>query len=369
MICPALFLHICAMRKLFILILLVGGGILLFSFIHYREYDNVNDLRKAYAQRPDQWPAPFTEKGLTWKELGELPAGPYQDKKDSLKNLVELGKILFFDTRLSGSGKISCASCHDPALNWTDGKQRSSGHEGAMTKRNAPTIQNSWYYNRLFWDGRSRDLQDQAFGPINSETEMHSEMHDVMRKLSRLPAYRSLFKAAFGDEGIDPDRLTEAIAVFEKTVASRRSRFDEFAAGNTKALNNSEIRGLHLFRTKARCINCHNGPLFSDNQFHNSGFSGDDEGYYKVTHNDADKGKFKTPSLRDVSRTGPWMHDGQLSDLREIISRYNQAAFPAGTDTLLRPLKLNARERKDLLAFLQAISAPPLEFKKPEIPE
>lgn len=357
------------MRSFLMLIILAVAGAVLVSFIRDGEKDNAADLRKLYEQSPDKWPAPFIENGVQWKELGILPPGPLAGKEDSLKHIIELGKILFFDTRLSGSGKISCASCHDPALNWTDGKQRSVGHEGAMTKRNAPTILNSWYYNRLFWDGRSRDLQDQAFGPINSETEMHSEMHDVMRRLSKSPAYRKLFKAAFDDEQVDPDRMTGAIAVFEKTVISSRNRFDAFIAGNKKALSNSELRGLHLFRTKARCINCHNGPLFSDNSFHNSGFSGNDDGYYKVTHNDADKGKFKTPSLRDVARTGPWMHDGQFSDLSDIIARYNEAAFPAGTDTLLRPLKLSARDRRDLLAFLKVISAAPPEFNKPVIPE
>ena len=267
----------------------------------------------------------MVDEGVQWTELGILPESPLAKNYDSLQHIIELGKILFFDIRLSSSGKISCATCHQPELNWTDGKEKSIGHEGAVTKRNSPTIQNSWFYNRLFWDGRARDLQDQAFAPINSETEMHSEMHEVMRKLSKITSYHDLFEKAFGDEDIDPFKMTEAIATFEKTIVSRKSKFDEFLAGNKKALSNSQLRGLHLFRTKAKCMNCHNGPLFSDNQFHNIGFSGTDEGYYKVSHKDEDIGKFKTPSLRDVMKTGPWMHDGTQKDMPSILDKFNKA--------------------------------------------
>ncbi|HQW43168.1 MAG: cytochrome-c peroxidase [Chitinophagaceae bacterium] len=350
------------MRKLIVITLL--SVIVLFSVSFTKE-----NLRNIYSRPSSAWPKPFIDEGVIWQELGVLPPGPLEKQMDSLKAVIELGKALFFDTRLSGSGKISCATCHQPELNWTDGKVKSIGHEGAVTQRNSPTIQNSWYYNRLFWDGRSRDLQDQAFGPINSETEMHSEMPEVMRKLRRVKGYKELFKKAFGDEEIDPFVMTEAIATFEKTISSRKSRFDEFLEGNKKALNNSEVRGLHLFRTKARCINCHNGPLFSDNQFHNRGFSNGDVGYYKVTHIEEDMGKFKTPSLRDVARTGPWMHDGQFNSLEQIISQYSIAKFPPGTNPLLRTIGLTDREQKDLLAFLKAISAPPLAFSKPVLPE
>lgn len=357
------------MQKWLVIALLSVTTIAFVSFTQENEEVNADKLRKLYAQSPDKWPAPFTDAGVQWTELGILPDSPIEKYKDSLKHMIELGKMLFFDTRLSGSGKISCATCHQPELNWTDGKVKSIGHEGAVTKRNSPTIQNTWFYKRLFWDGRSRDLQDQAFGPINSESEMNSEMPDVMRMLRRNKQYRTLFRQAYGHDDIGPDEMTNAIAVFEKTITSQKTKFDEFAAGNSKALSNSELRGLHLFRTKARCINCHNGPLFSDNQFHNSGFSSGDAGHYNVTHKEEDQGKFKTPSLRDVTKTDPWMHDGQFNSLEQVISRYNIAKFPPGTDPLLRSLELTGKEEKDLLAFLKAISAPPLEFKKPVLPE
>ena len=349
------------MRKLFVIASLVS--IVLSSLSFSKE-----SLRSIYSRPSSEWPKPSVDEGVYWKELGILPSSPLDLQNDSIKNLVELGKILFFDTRLSNSGKISCATCHQPELSWTDGKEKSIGHEGAMNKRNSPSLQNVWFFQKLFWDGRAKDLQDQAFAPINSESEMHSDMPDVMRKIRSVKEYSNLFKKAFGDDAIDPDRMTEAIASFEKTIVSRKSRFDDFLEGNKKALTNSELRGLNLFRTKARCMNCHNGSLFSDNQFHNTGLTHGDDGYYKVTHKDEDKGKFKTPSLRDVVKTGPWMHDGSFTDLSQVISRYNIAKAPPGSSDLIRSIGLTNKEMKDLLAFLKAISAEPLVFGKPSIP-
>lgn len=350
------------MRKLFVILPLAAAIIILVSF-------SKENLRSIYSRPPSQWPAPFIDEGVKWTELGVLPESPVEKQKDSLKHIIELGKALFFDTRLSGSGKISCATCHQPELNWTDGKKRSAGHEGVIVKRNAPTIANSWFYKRLFWDGRARDLQDQAFAPIVSESEMHNEMPDVMRMLRNIKGYREMFKKAYGDDGINPDRMTGAIAIFEKTIISRKSRFDEFLEGNKKVLTRSELRGLHVFRTKAKCMNCHYGPLFTDNQFHNIGFSGNDAGYYKVTHQDADTGKFKTPSLRDVIRTGPWMHDGKQNDMKTLIDLLNIADLRVTKISPAKPLGLTKREKADLQAFLEAISSLPENFQKPVLPE
>jgi cytochrome c peroxidase len=356
------------MRKIFVIISLLIAVILSVAFTNNN--DRAESLRKIYSRSPDQWPKPFVDAGVEWKELGILPESPLYSQTDSLKNVIELGKILFFDPRLSGSGKISCATCHKPELNWTDGVEKSFGHDSTVNKRNSPTIQNSWFYKKLFWDGRARDLEDQAFAPINSESEMHGDIRELPFKLRRIKGYAPLFDSAYGNPRIDPDRIAYAIATFEKTIVSRKSRFDDFLSGKTKALNNSELKGLHLFRTKARCMNCHHGAMFTDNSFHNSGFFYNEEGLYKVTHKEEDKGKFKTPSLRDVARTGPWMHDGSMKNLQQIISRYSIAKFPPGTaDPLIKSLGLTGKEKKDLLAFLKAISAPPLEFKKPVLPE
>jgi len=237
-----------------------------------------------------------------------------------------------------------------------------------MNKRNSPTIANSWFYKHLFWDGRARDLQDQAFGPIISESEMGSDMPEVMMKLRRINGYKELFKRAYGDEGINPDRMTGAIAVFEKTVVSRKSRFDEFLEGKRRALSNEELQGLQIFRTKAKCMNCHNGPMFSDNQFHKGVFDSNDAGHYNVSHKDEDLGKFKTPSLRDVMRTAPWGHNGAAKHMMDILPAYNKAS-PSPLSDKTQMLYLSNRELMNLLAFLNAISAPPPEFQKPVLPE
>ena len=237
-----------------------------------------------------------------------------------------------------------------------------------MNKRNAPTIQNTWFYKRLFWDGRSHSLEDQAFAPINSESEMHHEMGAVVRAINRIPYYRSSIREIFGDEHADPERITIALAAFQRTIRSQYSRFDSFLLGNRNKLSDQELSGLHIFRTKAGCMNCHNGPLFSDNGFHNNGLAGFDKGYYQVTHQDADLGKMKTPSLRDVARTGPWMHDGALTSLEKIIDHYSDPAHSKNLDPLVRPTKLTPPEKADLLAFLRSISAPPAAFVRPKLP-
>lgn len=344
-------------------------------------------LRFLYSLPADQWPAPFIDSGIVWKELGIIPESPLQAQKDSLRHLIELGKTLFFDPRLSGSNQISCASCHIPDLSWTDGRSKSVGHDQKLNKRNSPSLLNVWGYERLFWDGRSPSLEDQAFGPINSESEMHSEMPDLMRKLRRIPGYKPLFDSAFHGEGITPETLTSALAVFQRTLVSRKADFDDFLLGKKAAMSDAAIRGLHLFRTKARCMNCHFGPLFTDNDFHNIGLTyykreNEDLGRYAVTHLPEDVGRFKTPSLRDVIRTRPWMHNGLFDNIEGILNMYNAGMpqpkpkpdqendplFPK-TDKLLRKLDLTSGEKQDIIAFLNAITTEPLRIKAPAMPQ
>jgi cytochrome c peroxidase len=357
------------MRKCFVIASLLLSVAVFISFTKADAEAESIHLRKIYSRPSAEWPAPFIDAGVKHEELGILPGGPLHTIPDSLKDIIELGKVLFFDTRLSGSGKIACASCHQPELSWTDGKEKSFGHEGTVNKRNAPTIQNVWFFKKLFWDGRSHSLEDQAFAPINSESEMHNDMRELPRHLKKITGYPILFNAAFGDPAINPDRIGEALAMFQRTIISGKSRFDDFLSGKNNALTNSELRGLHLFRTKARCINCHNGPLFSDNLFHSNGFAAMDPGLYNVTHKEADRGKMKTPSLRDIIYTGPWMHDGRLNRLDIIIDRYDQGNKDGQAgDSLIRQLGLNHKESRDLLAFLEAISAKPLPFIKPTLP-
>ena len=340
----------------------------LVSFTRYGK-DDKPDYRKIYSRPPGQWPRPLIAEGVDWKELGLLPGSPLKIDSDSIRALVELGKVLFFDSRISGSGKISCASCHQPALAWTDGRARSLGHEGAVNKRNSPTIQNVWFYKKLFWDGRSRDLEDQAFAPINSESEMHADMRELPLRLKKIKGYPLLFKLAYGDPDINADRIAGAIAAFERTIISRPSRFDEFLKGRRNALSSIELRGLHIFRTKAGCMNCHNGPLFTDNQFHQTIFTDDDKGQFNVTHLEGDMGKFKTPSLRDLLYTGPYTHSGSINNLEEIIALYEGVVEAGSKPTIPPSINLGGTDVADLLAFLKAISSPPLPVQPPVLPD
>ncbi len=343
-------------------------------------------LRYLYSLTPDQWPAPTIDSSIKWTELGRLPQSPLAPHPDSLQQLILLGKTLFFDTRLSGSNKIACASCHLPELSWTDGKSKSVGHEDQLTKRNSPGLLNVWAQKKLFWDGRSNSLEDQAFAPINSETEMHSDMSEVMRKLRRIKGYKPLFQAAFKNGEISPETLATALATFQRTLVGNPSNFDKFLGGDKRALNDSAIRGLHIFRTKAGCMSCHNGPLFTDQEFHNIGLTyyqspQEDLGRYAVTHQSEDVGRFKTPSLRDVMKTGPWMHNGLFTNMDALMQMYNMGMPQAGvkpvnstdtlfpqTDRLIKPLGLTRREREDLVAFLRALSADPPIITKPLMP-
>lgn len=343
-------------------------------------------LRFLYLQPSETWPAPHVDSGILWQELDIIPNSPLNPAADSVTAKYQLGKMLFFDPRLSGSGQISCATCHVPNLNWTDAREKSSGHNQILGKRNSPTLLNTWYATHFFWDGRSKSLEDQAFGPINSEKEMNNSMGNVVRTLRDIAEYRPFFDSAFAERGINPQTITEAIAVFEKTLVSQKARFDHYLQGDTNAMSDAALRGLHLFRTKARCMNCHYGPLLTDNGFHNIGLTyykteHEDLGRYMLTRKPEDVGRFKTPSLRDVMRTRPWMHNGLFDDMEEIIKLFNEgmhqpAANPDAeidplfpkTDPLLKKLHLNKQEQLDLIAFLESVTAAPLKFKTPVLP-
>ncbi|MCG2614599.1 cytochrome-c peroxidase [Terrimonas sp. NA20] len=342
-------------------------------------------LRYLYSLQPDQWPAPNIDSSVKWTELGLLPQSPLN--LDSVQPLILLGKTLFFDTRLSGSNKIACATCHLPELSWADGRSKSVGHEDQLNKRNSPGLLNVWAQKKLFWDGRSNSLEDQAFAPINSETEMHSDMSEVMMKLRRIKGYKPMFQAAFKNGEISPETLATALATFQRTLVGNPSSFDKFLMGDKKALNDSAMRGLHVFRTKAGCMSCHNGPLFTDQEFHNIGLTyyqlpQEDLGRYAVTHKAEDVGRFKTPSLRDVMKTAPWMHNGLFTNMDALMNMYNMGMPQAGskpanstdslfpqTDRLIKPLGLSRREREDLVAFLRSLSAEPPIVIKPLMPQ
>lgn len=378
------------MSKVLCLLALVFSVLLLFSFQpsgFNEEEISIDSLRKVYSRSSDQWPKPHVDKGAVFQELGFLPPSPVDLKNDSVRKVAELGKLLFFDPRLSGSNQISCSSCHVPDLHWADGKQVSIGHDHLANNRNAPSLENVWFYKKLFWDGRAATLEEQGAGPVTAHNEMHQEMKHLAKKLDKIKGYHSYFTEAFGSGKVTNERIFESLATFQRSIISRPTAFDRFLGKNKQALTDQQVLGLHLFRTKARCINCHNGPLFTDNEFHNDGLTYygrrfQDLGLYEVTHKPEDVGKFKTPGLRNVMKTGPWFHNGLFDSMDVVMNLYNvgmprQVVRPSQendpllpvNDLLLKGLKLNKAEKDAVIAFLDALSSPPVLIRVDKLPK
>jgi cytochrome c peroxidase len=273
----------------------------------------------------------------------------------------ELGRSLYFDPRISADNSVSCATCHSPQFAFADAQPHSAGVRGQRGNRNAPTVINRAYSPGQFWDGRAATLEEQAIGPMENPVEMGHSHQGVVGKLKEIPGYRALFKTAFGSEEIHIDGVAKAIATFERTVLSGNSPYDRFKAGDKKAMTPAQIRGMKLFFNKAKCDQCHDGINFTTDKFHNIGVGMDqpdpDPGRYTVTKNHKDWGAFKTPTLREVASTPPYMHDGSLATLEEVVEFYNKGGIPnKNLDERIRPLHLNAQQMKDLVDFLKALS-------------
>ncbi|HGM5882222.1 MAG: c-type cytochrome [Stenotrophomonas maltophilia] len=331
-------------------------------------------LRALYSSPSTRWPAPEVEPGVAWKELAPLlsPVDPPDNPSTPAK--VALGRRLFFDPVLSKSRQLACASCHDPDLGWADGRRVSFGHGRQPGRRNAPSVATSAHVAPLFWDGRAATLEGQALHPIADPIEMGFTTQGAVRRLRRDASYRADFAAVFAQPRIDASQLGQAIAAFERSLSPRNSRFDRFLRGDTRALDDAQLRGLHLFRTQAGCMNCHSGAALTDNGFHNLGlhFHGrarQDLGRYEVTGDPADSGRFRTPSLRGVANTAPYMHNGLIPRLSGVLAFYNvggarpraPASLPADAapfpepDPLLRPRGLGRQDLQDIEAFLQSL--------------
>jgi len=343
------------------------------------------ELRRVYAEDPSTWPAPHVDPGVNWKEIGLLPEVEHPADNPHTTEKETLGKTLFFDPRLSGSGQIACASCHDPDLGWADGRTTSFGHSRKQLARNSPTIRNTAFQQRLFWDGRAESLEDQARQVLMNPDEMRSGPEHVVALLEKEPGYQELWQKAFGAEPVSIDLAAQALACFERTVVGGTSRFDSFMKGGAAALTEEALLGMDLFRREARCINCHNGPAFSDGGFHDLGLSNygrpfEDIGRGRITNDPADTGKFRTPSLRDATATLPLMHNG-LFELQVALTLYNAGMpkpvrrenqaddprFPVKSP-LLKPLGLNKQDLADLTAFLTSLEETKRRIRPPAIP-
>lgn len=293
-----------------------------------------------------------------------LPPVPVPSDNPSSAPTAALGERLFFETGLSSDGAVSCGTCHRPERYFADGATVSKGVLGKTGDRNAPSILNAAYASHLLWDGRSLSLEDQVRYPVTHPREMDSSQKRVIAFLSADPAYVSMFNRAFGDEAVTWERVARAIASFERTLLTGNAPFDRYVAGRGNAIPKSARRGFELFRGKAGCINCHHysreRPLFSDFEFHNTGVgwaASADLGRYEISKARADKGAFRTPSLRNVAKTAPYMHDGRMHSLREVIDYYSQGpAQNPFLDRQLHALNLAEAEKADLIAFLESLT-------------
>ncbi|MEY4527783.1 MAG: Cytochrome c peroxidase [Nitrospirota bacterium] len=311
---------------------------------------------------------------VTLPDIGPLPSSvPMPAGNVNYQGKVELGQQLYFDVRLSKNNTISCAFCHNPGTGYADVRQTSIGIDGGLGGRQAPTVMNSAFNPLQFWDGRAGSLEEQAIGPIQNPLEMGETPDGVVKKLKAIKGYRYQFQAVFGTE-VSLQGIADAIAAYERTIISTDSPYDRFARGKTSAMNDAQRRGLELFRGKARCILCHNGSNFTDNGFHNTGVPQvgpmtEDLGRYYVTHLDRDKGAFKTPTLRSVALTAPYMHDGAFKTLEEVIAFYNQGGGQnANLSSLIKPLGLSDVDKADLAEFLRALTGVPLPVQIPKLP-
>jgi cytochrome c peroxidase len=275
---------------------------------------------------------------------------------------VELGRLLFFDKRLSNDNTIACASCHLMQHGFTDGQPVSTGIRGQKGGRSAPASFNRVFSHAQFWDGRAAELEDQSIGPFTNPIEHGFVNYDVMiSKMKKIKGYNTLFLQAFGED-ISIGLVGKAIASFQRTVLSGNSPMDRFdQGGDANAISPEAQRGLLLFRDKARCTKCHSGFNITDEKFHNIGTGWDDNkvdlGRYMVTKNPEDISAFKTPTLREIARTAPYMHDGRFKTLEDVVNFYNQGGVKnPHQDPLILPLELTKEEKHDLVQFLRTLN-------------
>ncbi len=310
---------------------------------------NANQDNRAFFQRPENIPYP--------------QANPFSEEK------FQLGKKLFFDPRLSKSNMISCASCHNPGLSWTDGLAKGVGHNHQTLPRRVPTILNAAWGKQFFWDGRAASLEEQALGPIQAEGEMNTKLPELMQKLGGIAEYKPLFQKAFPNEALSPYLVAKAIATFEREIVSDLAPFDYWVAGEEKAISENAKRGFGTFH-EVGCVRCHTGWNFTNGQFADIGLPSDDMGKGKLENNPAVAHAFKTPTLRNIARRGPYMHDGSLKTLKDVIENYNRGGTIPRVTTkyFLKPLRLSEQQKLDLIAFLETLTSEDEPVTMPSLP-
>ena len=303
------------------------------------------------------WPEPVLPEGV--------PAIPTVARNPTTVEGVALGRKLFFDGGLSANGRVSCMTCHRPGMAFTDGRALSRlGVSGNALLRHAPPLLNMAWGEGFFWDGGAADLESQAYGPLQHPDEMGKDLEELKRYLAQHPEYPPMFKAAFGDDAkIDDVEVARALAQYQRTLISFHSRWDAWQAGEG-SLSELELQGWEVFQ--ANCASCHEPPLFTDHGYHNNGLdaswpAGDEgiyQGRYRITLDSADMGAFKTPTLRNVTRTRPYMHDGRFKTIDEVLDHYSHGIQPSATlaPALENGISLNEEDRAALIAFLRTLT-------------
>lgn len=310
-----------------------------------------------------------TEKKMPLVPLPSKVPAPKGNPTTAAK--VALGKQLFFDPRLSGDNSMSCATCHLPAKAFGDGRPRARGHKGKVLTRNTPTLLNVGFFNSFLWDGRVKSLEEQALGPIQSKDEMNQDLKELEKELNAVPGYVRQFRQVFGTK-VTRDGIAKAIAAFQRTLVTKPSAFDRYLAGQKDALSKEAKQGLELFTGAAGCVRCHHGPLLSDGKFYRLGVSYKDKGRGAVTGKRKDLAKFRTPSLRNVAQTGPYMHDGSLKTLDDVVTFYYRGVPPSSVTGLkpdVAPLLANSfSDIPAILAFLKSLTGEAPVIKPPKLP-
>jgi cytochrome c peroxidase len=284
---------------------------------------------------------------------------------------IKLGEFLFFDPRLSRKGTMSCASCHNPALGWSDGLPTAVGFDMHKLPRATPTIINASFNNIQMWDGRKGTLEEQALGPIEAEGEMNLPLPELVARLKAIPGYAKFFDAAYPGDGISQQSVARAIASYERTVLSTESSFDRWRMGDAQAVSPAVKRGFELFNGKANCAICHMGYNFTDNGFHNIGLkdAADDVGRFAQRPLKSMRGAFKTPTLRDIGLTAPYMRNGAYTTLMEVVEHYDRGGDDkTNLDLNMVPLSLSPAEKADLVAFMESLTGAPREVRVPVLP-
>lgn len=342
--------------------------------------------------------------------LAPLGNPPIPSDNKQTKAKIALGKKLFFDPRLGGDASVSCATCHAPDQGWGFAEDISRGYPGTVHWRNSQTVINSAYYPRLFWAGSVPSLEAQAPSAAKGGVAGNGENDIMEARLALIPEYRKAFKKVFGDQWPKISNAWRAIASFERTLIQKNTPIDKYLKGKKSALSKQQKRGMALFKGKANCIQCHNGAMASDFQFHNIGVppakrweedgmaqitfrfemyakgsnqklyrsAKADPGFYFRGKNEWDKGKFRTPSLRYTKYTAPYMHNGAFYELSEVVDFYNRGGvdedgrttgYPQNKSKLIKPLGLTDTEKEDLVAFIEAFSGDEIRMAKPKLPK